>query len=61
MIVQIVPCEIAGAKVWMGGMLERSLGIRGKGFLTISTAGKVIDKKDPTWPPGRDPWQLLSL
>ena len=51
----IVSCEIARAKVWMGGMLERSLGIRGKGFLTISTAGKVIDKKDPTWLPGRDP------
>ena len=57
----IVSCEIARAKVWMGGMLERSLGIRGKGFLTISTAEKVIDKKDPTWPPGRDLWQLLSL
>ena len=38
-IVQIVSCEIARAKVWLGGMLERSLGIR----------GKVIDKKDPTY------------
>ena len=35
MIVQMVPCEIARAKVsGRGGMLERSVGIRGKSRLT---------------------------